>query len=166
MVVVAVISEDQISFLSLSQQSQSTERNRKHCGLAGLILSLCVTKVLAKVFCAFVGCLSVDNEWSSFPCCSINVVKQRTMITVHYTNPFEWLLFQDNWVSRYQKDKTSLELRQEIMRFRDGSGINWTIYRQSASRCRQITTPTYHTIFTGWMLLLTPNQQCQSTEGK
>ena len=95
-VVVAVISEDQISFLSLSQQSQSTERNRKHCGLAGLILSLCVTKVLAKVFCAFVGCLSVDNEWSSFPCYSINVVKQRTMITVLYTNPFEWLLFQDN----------------------------------------------------------------------
>ena len=23
----------------------------------------------------------------------------------------------------------------------------------------------HHSIFTGWMLLLTPNQQCQSTEG-
>jgi len=24
----------------------------------------------------------------------------------------------------------------------------------------------HHSIFTGWMLFLTPNQQCQSTEGK
>jgi len=32
--------------------------------------------------------------------------------------------------------------------------------------CRQITTPTPHrSIFTGRMLFLTPNQQCQSTEG-
>ena len=31
---------------------------------------------------------------------------------------------------------------------------------------RQITTPTpHHSIFTGQMLFLTPNQQCQSTEG-
>ena len=32
--------------------------------------------------------------------------------------------------------------------------------------CRQITTPTpHHSIFTGRMLFLTPNQQCRSTEG-
>ena len=32
---------------------------------------------------------------------------------------------------------------------------------------RQITMPTpHHSIFTGRMLFLTPNQQCQSTEGK
>jgi len=42
----------------------------------------------------------------------------------------------------------------------------WTIYKQSAPRCRQITTPTpHHSIFTGRMLFLTPNQQRQSTEG-
>jgi len=30
----------------------------------------------------------------------------------------------------------------------------------------EITTPTpHHSIFTGQMLFLTPNQQCQSTEG-
>jgi len=55
---------------------------------------------------------------------------------------------------------------QEIMAFWDGSGIIWTMYKQSASRCRQITTPTPHrSIFTGQMLFLMPNQQCESTEG-
>jgi len=35
----------------------------------------------------------------------------------------------------------------------------------TAPHSRQITTPTPHqSIFTGWMLFLTPNQQCQSTE--
>jgi len=39
--------------------------------------------------------------------------------------------------------------------FGDGSGITW-----------QTTTSTpLHSIITGWMLFLTPNQQCQSTEG-
>ena len=36
----------------------------------------------------------------------------------------------------------------------------------SSTICKQITTPTPdHSIFTGRMLFLTPNQQCQSTEG-
>ena len=39
-----------------------------------------------------------------------------------------------------------------------------TIY--STARSRRITTPTpHHSIFTGRMLFLTSNQQCQSTEG-
>ena len=39
------------------------------------------------------------------------------------------------------------------------SGISWTICKQSAPCCRQITTPTcHHSIFTGRMLFLTPNQ--------
>ena len=53
-----------------------------------------------------------------------------------------------------------------MMGFSDGSGISWTICKQSAPCSRQITTSTpHHSIFTGWMLFLTPNQQCQSTEG-
>ena len=48
----------------------------------------------------------------------------------------------------------------------DGSGISWTICKQSAPRSRQTTTPTpHHSILTGRKLFLTPNQQCQSTEG-
>jgi len=86
------------------------------------------------------------------------------------------------WISRYQKGKTSLDLNEArdcaafirhnkekriiIMGFRDGSGISWTICKQSAPCSWQITTPTpHHSIFTGRMLFLTPNQQCQSTEG-
>jgi len=56
-------------------------------------------------------------------------------------------------------------MRQEMMQFWEGSGISWTICKQSAPCSRQITTPTpHHSIFTGRMLFLTPNQQCQSTE--
>ena len=52
------------------------------------------------------------------------------------------------------------------MRFLDGSGISWTICKQSAPHSRQITTPTsHHSMFTGRMLLPMPDQQCQSTEG-
>jgi len=53
------------------------------------------------------------------------------------------------------------------MTFCDGSGISWTIYKQSAPRSTQITTPTpHHSIFAGRMLFLMPNQQCQSTKSK
>ena len=57
-------------------------------------------------------------------------------------------------------------MTQEMTRFWSGSGISWTIRKQYASCSRQITTTTpHHSIFTGQMLFLTPNQQCQSTEG-
>jgi len=50
--------------------------------------------------------------------------------------------------------------------FRDGSGISWTMCKQSAPRSRQITAPTpHHSIFTGRMLFLMPNEQCRSSEG-
>jgi len=54
-------------------------------------------------------------------------------------------------------------MRQEMMGLGDGSGISWTICKQSAPLSRQITTPTPHrSIFTGQMLFLAPSQQCQS----
>jgi len=57
-------------------------------------------------------------------------------------------------------------VRQEMVGFRDSSGISWTICKQSAPRSRQITTPSpYRSIFTDQMLFLMPNPQCQSTEG-
>jgi len=52
------------------------------------------------------------------------------------------------------------------MRLWDGSGTSWTICKQSAPCSIQITTPTpHHSIFTGQILFLTPNQQCYSIEG-
>ena len=83
-------------------------------------------------------------------------------------HPLSGLFSRSTWVSRYQKGKTSLDLNEVrgdgVLRCSD---ISWTICTQSAPRSRQITTSTPHySIFTGRMLFLTPNQQCQSTEGK
>ena len=82
-------------------------------------------------------------------------------------HPFHGLFSSRTWVSRYQKGTTSLDLNEATD---DGvlgcSSISWTIGKQSAPRSRQTTTPTlHHSIFTGRMLFLTPNQQCQSSEG-
>ena len=54
-------------------------------------------------------------------------------------------------------------LKQETV---SGRGISWAICK-SAPRSRQITKPApHHSVFTGRMPFLPPNQQCQSTEGK
>ena len=53
-------------------------------------------------------------------------------------------------------------LKQETV---SGSGISWAI-RKSAPRSRQITMPApHHSVFTGRMPFLLPNQQHHSTEG-
>jgi len=81
-------------------------------------------------------------------------------------HPFNGLFSRTTWVSRYQKGKTSLDLNEaRDDGVWDGSGIGWTICKQSAPRSGQITTPTpHHSVVTGRMLFLTPNQY-QSTEG-
>jgi len=71
------------------------------------------------------------------------------------------------WINQYRKGKTSLDLNEARD---DGvlgcSGISCIICKQSASRSRQITTPTpHHSIFISQMLFVMPSQQCQSTEG-
>ena len=65
--------------------------------------------------------------------------------TTTLLDPFNGLFSTTTWVNRYQKGKTSLDLKEA----RDGgvmgcSGISWTICKQSAPRSRQITTPTPH----------------------
>jgi len=67
-------------------------------------------------------------------------------------------------VSQYQKGNTNLDLlEQEIV---SGSVISWAICK-SAPHPRQITMPAFHhSVFTGRMPFLPPNQQRQSTEGK
>jgi len=47
-----------------------------------------------------------------------------------------------------------------------GSGISWTICKSFAPRARQITMlAPHHSVFTGLMLFLLPNQQHHSGEG-
>jgi len=77
------------------------------------------------------------------------------------TNRFNGLFSRTTWVSWYHKGKISVDLSET----RDDGALGC---KQCAPRSRQITTSTpqkNHSIFTGRMLFLTPNQQCQSTEG-
>ena len=99
--------------------------------------------------------------------CNICICKLR-MLLLLLLHTFNGLFSRATWISWYQKGKTSLDLNKARD---DGvvgcSGISWTIRKQSVPHSRQITTPTpHHSIFTGQMLFLMPNQQCQSTEGK
>jgi len=80
---------------------------------------------------------------------------------------------QRGWAGT-RKAKTSLDLNESrasrIVSYRNRkrwwsfgcNGISWTICKQSADN--HINTSSL--VFAGWMLLLTPNQQCQSTKGK
>ena len=65
-------------------------------------------------------------------------------------------------VSQYQKGKTNLD-------FIEARDSEWQWHQlgvwKYAPLCRQITTPApHHSVFTGRMPFLPPNQQCQSTE--
>jgi len=80
-----------------------------------------------------------------------------------YTHPFNGPLSGTTRVSRYQNGKPMwILLKQETV---SGSGISWAICK-SAPLSRQITTPApHHSVFTGRMPFLPPNQQRQSSEG-
>jgi len=80
-------------------------------------------------------------------------------------HPFNGLFSRTTWVSRHRKVNHSGFYWSK--RWCGGSGINWTICRPSAPCSRHITTPSpHHSVFTGRMPFLPPNQQRQSTEGK
>jgi len=85
------------------------------------------------------------------------------MHTHTHTHPFNGPFSGTTQVSRYQKGKTNLDFSEA--RDNEGSGISWTICK-SAPRSRQITTlAPHHSVFTGRMPFLSPNQQRQSSEG-
>ena len=66
------------------------------------------------------------------------------------------------WAGKRKVKPTWILLEQETV---SGSGISWADCK-SAPRFRQITTPApHHSVFTGRMPFLPPNQQLQSTEG-
>jgi len=88
----------------------------------------------------------------------------KTQVQIEKLQPFNGLFSRTTWVSRYQKGKTNLD-------FNGASDsewqwhISWNICK-SAPRSRQTTTPApHHSVFTGRMPFLPPNQQRQSTEG-
>ena len=81
-----------------------------------------------------------------------------------HTHPFNGPFSGTTRVRRYQKGKTNLD-------FTEARDSEWQWHQlgicKSAPRSRQITTPApHHSVFTGWMPFLPPNQQHQSTEDK
>ena len=79
------------------------------------------------------------------------------------THTFNGPLSGTTWVNRYQKGKTNLDLQKQETA--SDSDISWAICK-SAPCSRQITMPTpHHSVFTGRMPFLPPNQQRQSIEG-
>ena len=97
-------------------------------------------------------------EWSTFHGRPVVIIHTHT-----HTHPFNSPLSRTTRVSRYQKGKPIwILLKQETV---SGSGISRAICK-SASHSRQITMPApHHSVFTGRMPFLPPNQQHQSTEG-
>ena len=67
------------------------------------------------------------------------------------------------WASTRKVKSIWILLKHETV---SGNGISWDICK-SAPRSRQITTPApHHSVFTGRVPFLPPNQQRQSTKGK
>jgi len=80
---------------------------------------------------------------------------------LHYIHLFNGPFSGTTRVSRFQKGKTNLFSTETV----SGSGISWAVCK-SAPCSRQITMPApHHSVFTGRMPFLPPNQQRQSTEG-
>jgi len=135
-----------------------------------ILYQLPPSTTIHSILCVQFTCLTVRfDNLSSGPLWSSSLSGALYFIfhTTPLLHPFNGLFSRTTRVSQYQKGTTSLDLNDARD---DGalgcSGISWTICKQSAPRSRQITTPTpHHSIFTGRMLFLMPNQQCQSTKG-
>jgi len=98
----------------------------------------------------------------------LNLKKVNKHIHYHLWHPFNSLpLFQDNLSNAAPERLNNQSGLWWNKRWLGGSGISRTICTSFAPCSRQITTPApHHFIFTGRMLFLTPNQQCQSTEDR
>ena len=87
----------------------------------------------------------------------------RSLACNTHTHPFSGPFSGTTQVNQYQKSKPIRILLKQVTV--SGSGKGWAVCK-SAPRSRQKTTPApHHSIFTGRMPFLSPNQQCQSTEG-
>ena len=104
--------------------------------------------------------IEINGESTSmvWPAFGSRTAKNRRDVVFNMDSVMQWLLTVADLVKPIW-----ILLKQETV---SGSGISWAICK-SAPRCRQITTPApHHSVFTGRMLFLSPNQQRQSTECK
>ena len=116
-------------------------------------------------YCCVVWTTSCGCQLCS--CCGQNTSSWKIDKCVTYIHMYTRLtaLFPGlpGWASTRKVKPIWILLKLETM---SGSGISWAIC-MSAPRSRQITMPApYHSVFTGRMPFLPPNQQRKSTEGK
>jgi len=108
------------------------------------------TQKWVKFTTVYIVNVEFQNFLTLFPLfpCSIRIFHMSmptTLFNYYYyylLHPFNGLFSRRTWASRHKKGKTSLDLNET----RDDGvleccGISWTICKQSAPRCRQITTP-------------------------
>jgi len=124
-----------------------------------------IVKLVRTYNLKWINFISCEHMQQSRICALYNptVMKQRAMQDSTHTHPFNGLCpGLPGWASTRKVKPVWILLKQETV---SGSGINWAICK-SASRSRQITMPApHHSVFTGQMPFLSPNQQRQSTEG-
>ena len=100
--------------------------------------------------------LCVESE---ITLCSASYISWQQLLLLHL---FNGTLFQDNLGKPVPERQNQSGFTWGKRRWSLGcSGISWTICKQSAHHCRQITTPTLQSV--SRMLFLTPNQQCHSS---
>ena len=125
----------------------------------------------------FSSASQVQHKFTSYVT-ALSYGRSSLLQALELPNPFNRLFSMTIWVScdiKYQsinqagtsKSKNSLDFNGTKDDWILGcNNISWTICKQSAPRCRQITTLTpHHSMFTGRVLFLMPNQQRQSTVG-
>ena len=129
--------------------------------------------------CVTVQCLSIGPSGPDALCCGgfavvgpasrryqqIAARRSAPAIQQHYYDYYYTRLTascRTTWVCQYWKAKTSLDLTEP--RYDGGMGWQWHQLDHMQTICTSLQTD--HSIFTGRMLFLTPNQQCQSTDGK
>ena len=110
--------------------------------------------------------LFARSNYGKHTLCVFRSLNARTVSHTHthtYTHPFNGPSpGLPGWAGTRKLKPIWILLKQETV---SGSGISWAICK-SAPRSRQITTPApRHSVFTGRMPFLSPNQQRQSTEG-
>ena len=116
-------------------------------------------------------CLCVQVLYLVTSCCPIRLFWVNGILK----SKLLWVLFQythtrltalcpglPGWAGTRKVKPVWILLEQETV---SGSGISWAVCKP-APRSRQITTPApHHSVFTGRMPFLLPDQQRQSTEG-
>ena len=124
------------------------------------------TRLYCMVTCRFLIISFVSYHFTMLPCHRSYVLDDLTQFRITHTHTHTHLTSLCpglcRWASTRKIKQIWILLKQETV---SGSSISWAICK-SAPRSRPITMPApHHSVFTGRMPFLPPNQQCQSSEG-